>query len=76
MSELSRIDADERYEREATRHDKLLQQKRFVAALRFATTPIEYFGLPDVDEAIAMADELIAKLEEPTVKPDEGTPYG
>ena len=44
-----------------------LRNQRFVAALRFATTHAsfdDYFM--EIEEAIAMADVLIAKLEEPT----------
>ena len=45
-----------------------LRQQRFEAALRFATTSDaadDYFM--DIDDAIKMADELIKKLEAPTI---------
>ena len=50
-----------------------LRNQRFKAALRFATTEHDFVDerrhltvrRPTADEAIAMADELIAKLEAP-----------
>ncbi len=58
-------------------------QQRFEAALKFATTDMEYGDKvlrqrgtrqPSFDEAITMADELIAKLEAP-MKVDSDTPF-
>ena len=44
-----------------------LRNQRFVAALRFATTHSNYDDFfMDIEEAIVLADVLIAKLEEPT----------
>ena len=71
MNELSRIDADDREERKATQHEKLRQQQRFEAALRFATIQCaerEGFRMdyPTFSEAIELADDLIERLEIPT----------
>ncbi len=54
------------------------QQQRFEAALKFATTSIgEHLGSPTVYDAIEMADELLAKLEETRTKTktDGDTPF-
>lgn len=54
-----------------------LRNQRFVASLRFATTNAnsdDFFM--EIEEAIVLADVLIAKLEEPTIKPEDEIPYG
>lgn len=55
-----------------------LRQQRFEAALTIFVQQgkMKPTTKANLDAAIETADLLIAKLEAPTIKPDEGTPYG
>ena len=66
MNELSRIDADEREEREAKRHEKLRQKQRFEAALAFTIAACDSSGMvsdDDIRVAVLQTDRLLTQLE-------------